>query len=159
MIECSQLEQFAQKCENAANGFRPHFNQALEEIAEEFLKLVQDSIISKGNVDFGKLLASFNKGGPGNIFQIGDLQVTVGTNVEYAKWVNKGHGQQPGRFVPGVWAGGHFRYQAGARTGIVLKASFVKGSGFFDVAENGAQRLLDTYAQKAFDEFLHKYFG
>ena len=161
MMDVAQLEQFAQKCDRAAAALKPAMGDMLEEVGEEVLKLVQDSIIAKGNVDFGKLLGSFSKGGAGNIFEIdkGGLVLTIGTDVEYAKWVNKGHGQQPGRFVPGVWAGGHFRYQAGARTGMMLKASFVKGSGFFDVAEKGSQRLLNEYARRAFDQFMRTMFG
>ena len=160
MIEVQELENFARKCTAAAADLKPYMGKTLDEIGQEFLKLVQESIQAKGNVDFGKLLGSFQKGGAGNIYQIdtGALTLTIGTSVEYAQWVNKGHSQRPGRFVPGYWEGRHFRYPPGAKSGMVLKASAVKGSGYFDVAERGAERIMNTYAERAFQQFWHRYF-
>lgn len=161
MIEVQELEAFARKCEAAAADLKPYMGDMLDKIGEEFLKLVQQSIRAKGNVDFGKLLASFQKGGAGNIYQLdaGALTLTVGSSIDYAEYVNKGHRQTPGRFVPGVWEGSHFRYVPGAKTGMVLKASHVKGSGFFDVAERAAENTLETYAERAFNQFWARYFG
>ena len=66
MIDVGELENFARKCEAASADLKPYMGQMLDQIGEEFLKLVQESIQAKGNVDFGRLLGSFSKGGAGN---------------------------------------------------------------------------------------------
>ena len=160
MIDVSELEEFARRCEAAAADLKPYAGEVLKEAGDEFLDIVQEQIQSAGNVDMGKLLASFTKGGAGNIYQLdlGGLVLTIGTSVEYAKYVNYGHKQKPGRFVPGVWEGKHFRYIPGAKTGMVLKASFVPGSHFFDKSVDVMKQLFPQMADKAFEQFFQRYF-
>lgn len=160
MIDVSQLESFARSCEAAAADLKPYAGEILEDAGEEFLDIVQPAIQSAGNVDKGKLLASFTKGGAGNIWELntGGLTLTIGTNVEYAKWVNDGHRQQPGRFIPGFWEGNHFRYSPGAKSGMVLKASFVAGSHFFDKSVQVLERMFPEMAENAFRQFFRRYF-
>lgn len=160
MIDVSELEEFARRCEAARQDLKPYAAHTLDQAGEEFLEYVREAIQRAGNVDMGKLIGSFTKGGAGNIYQldVGSLTLTVGTSVEYAKWVNDGHRQQPGRFIPGVWEGKHFRYIPGHRTGMVLKANFVKGSHFFDKSTRGFNRKFHTYVEKAFEQFWSRYF-
>lgn len=161
MIDASQLEAFARKVEAASTDLKPYMGKALEEIGEEFLDLVQSNIESLGNVDTGKLLASFTKGGAGNIWNLdlGGLTLQIGTNVEYAKWVDRGHRQKPGRFVPGVFEGGKFKYVPGAKTGMVLKASFAKGSFYFSRSAGALRRMLPEMVDKSFEQFFRRYFS
>lgn len=160
MIDVSELEEFARRCEAAAADLKPYAGEVLKEAGDEFLDIVQEQIQSADNVDMGKLLASFTKGGAGNVYQLdlGGLVLTIGTSVEYAKYVNYGHKQKPGRFVPGVWEGKHFRYIPGAKTGMVLKASFVTGSHFFDKSVDVMKQLFPQMADKAFEQFFQRYF-
>lgn len=160
MIDASELDSFARGIEAAMADLKPYVGQVLEEAGEEFLNIVQSAIEGAGNVDKGKLLASFTKGGSGNIWELnlGGLTLTIGTNVEYAQWVNDGHRQTPGRFVPGFWEGGHFRYSPGAKSGMVLKASFVAGSHFFDKSVQVLERMFPQMADKAFQQFFQRYF-
>lgn len=160
MIDVSQLEDFARRCEAAQQDLKPYAAKTLDEIGEEFLDIVQAQIQGAGNVDTGVLLSSFSKGGAGNIYQLdmGGLTLTIGTNVKYAHWVNKGHPQRPGRFVPGVWEGKHFRYIPGAKTGMVLKASMVKGSFYFDKSVQVLERMFPEMVDNAFEQFFHRYF-
>ena len=161
MIDVSELENFARNCEAAAADLKPYAGKVLEEAGEEFLDIVQEYIENLGNVDTGKLLASFKKGASGSIWElnIDGLTLTIGTNVKYAKWVNAGHRQKPGRFVPGYWEGSHFRYKPGAKTGMVLKASFVKGSHYFDRSVQVLERIFPEMADKAFEQFFRRYFS
>lgn len=160
MIDASQLEAFASKVEAARADLKPYMGKTLEEVGEEFLTIIQGNIESLGNVDTGKLLASFTKGGAGNIWNLdlGGLTLQIGTNVEYAKWVDRGHRQTPGRFVPGVFDGGKFRYVPGAKTGMVLKASFVKGSFYFSRSADALRRMLPEMASKSLEQFFWRYF-
>lgn len=161
MIDVSQLENFARSCRAAQADLKPYAGKFLEEAGEEFLDIVQGMIQSAGNVDRGKLLASFTKGSSGNVWILnsGGLTLTIGTDVEYAKWVNDGHGQQPGRFVPGFWEGENFRYTPGAKTGMVLKASFVPGSHYFDKAVQTFESVFPGRAKASFEQFFRRYFS
>lgn len=162
MIDISQLQDFARRCEACKADLKPYVAEFLKDAGEEFLNIVQDAIKGAGNVDTGRLLSSFTRGGNGNIWKFSDsgsgLNLTIGTNVEYAKWVNDGHRQQPGRFIPGYMNGEKFVYQAGCSTGIVLKASFVKGSHFFDKSIEMLERMFPEMAYKSFEQFFQRYF-
>ena len=161
MIDVSQLESFASKMKQAATGLKPFMGEVLDDAGEEFLDIVQDEIMSAGNVDTRLLLSSFKKGSGNGVYELdlGALTLTVGTRVEYAKWVNKGHSQKPGRFVPGVWSGDRFVYIPGAKTGMVLKASMVKGSHFFDKSVEVLRRMFPKMAQSKFNEYVRRYFS
>lgn len=160
MIDASELDSFARGVEAAMSDLKPYAGKVLEEAGEEFLNIIQSAIEGAGNVDKGKLLASFTKGSSGNIWELnlGGLTLTIGTNVEYAQWVNDGHRQTPGRFIPGFWEGGHFRYSPGAKSGMVLKASFVAGSHFFDKSVQVLERMFPQMADRAFEQFFQRYF-
>lgn len=157
MIETAELDMFAAKLERAAAELKPFAAQVLQDEGEDFLNLVQDAIMSAGNVDTRLLLSSFSKGSGNGIWNLdmGGLTLQIGTNVEYAKWVNDGHRQKPGRFVPGTFNGnGVFRYAPGAKTGMVLKASYVAGSHFFDKAVAAFTGYWDATVQAAFDAWF-----
>ena len=160
MIDVSQIEAFASKMEDAEKGVKPYMGEILDDVGEEFLDICVDAIMEAKNVDTRLLLSSFLKGSGNNIYELdlGALTLRVGTNVEYAQWVNKGHGQQPGRFIPGIWSGDKFVYTPGAKTGMVLKASFVKGSHFFDIAAGTMRDMFPVMARAHLEKYLARYF-
>lgn len=160
MIDVSQMEDFARKCTAAAADLKPYAAKTLEEAGEEFLDIVQGAIEGAGNVDTGKLLSSFAKGGPGNVWELntGGLTLTIGSTLDYAKYVNDGHRQQPGRFIPGFWSGSRFVYSPGAKSGMVLKASFVAGSHYFDKSVEVLRRMFPEIVEKSFEQFFRRYF-
>ena len=60
----------------------------------------------------------------------------------YATWVNDGHRQRPGRFVPGYWAGARrFVYVPNYPTGMFLRKSWVNGKFF---VEKGIMSIENT---------------
>lgn len=64
-------------------------------------------------------------------------EILLVNKVKYATWVNDGHRQEPGRFIPGYWEGTRFRYQPYTSPnykggGMVLKRSWVKGRFFVE---------------------------
>lgn len=161
MTDYSELKQFAKQFEAASKAAKPFMATVLEDIGEEFLDIVQDEIMRAENVDTRVLLSSFLKGSSDNIFEldVGALTLTIGTTVEYAHYVNRGHKQTPGRFIPGIWNGnGIFRYQPGAKTGMVLKAKKVKGSRYFDKSVRMLKKIINVRTEKLFDDFFNKYF-
>jgi phage gpG-like protein len=73
----------------------------------------------------GRLLASLTVGGSGNVLDIGSDQVTVGTNLQYAKWLQEGTGIYGSTGQPIVPKSGKaLRFQLG---GAVVFARSVKG--------------------------------
>ena len=68
-------------------------------------------------------------------------EVLLTNETEYAVYVNDGHRQKPGRFIPGYWEGTHFRYDPNANGGMVLRQPWVKGRFF---VEKGILQLNNT---------------
>ncbi len=136
-VDTGDLDRWvAQTQEAAGGGMRKELVTIKEEVALRFLDAVVDEIYAVGSFDTGRLANSFGRGAADNVWKVGDsgLEIEAGTNVSYADWANTGHWQRPGRFVPGRWAGDKFIYEPGAKTGMVLKASWVEGSHYFDDA-------------------------
>lgn len=93
-----------------------------------------------------------------NIFVFGDGipqdYVEVGTNVEYALYVNDGHIQHK-RFLPAdkLSAGGKAKYLKGNnQKGIMLKERYVQGAFFMEKGFNSAkprlERLINSFMQQ-----------
>jgi hypothetical protein len=161
-IDVTALRDFAKKLEQAGAGdMKKEFEIWLDGIGNEFLRIVTDEIISREAVDTRLLLSSFTKGGNGNIWVMneGGLTLEVGTNVEYAKYANDGHRQTPGRFIPGSWNGDRFVYTPGAKTGMVLKASWVEGKHYWEAAIRIIEKMMPTLVEAKFNQWLSQYFG
>lgn len=164
-IDASEVKDFVERLGRAAQGdFKKELNLFLEGLGFEFLRILQDEIIRLKVLDTRQLLASFQKGGNGNVWTLneGGLTLEVGTNIDYAKYANDGHWTNTKgverRFVPGVWSGDRFIYQPGAKTGMVLKQHWVEGSHYWE----SALRILEKIAPKLLDaklqEWLDNYF-
>ena len=94
-VDVSEFREFFSRIGQAASGdFRHEMELFLEGLGNEFLRVLQDEIIRRKVMDTRQLLASFEKGAQGNIWELteGDLTLEVGTNVEYASYVNDGRG-------------------------------------------------------------------
>lgn len=119
-LDLSDYRRFFARLGAAAGGdFKRDLAVFVDGLGYEFLRILQDLIIKRKVSLSGQLLASFEKGGEGNVWDLSDddLTLEVGTNVEYAKWANDGHEKvnpdTPGafflpdgrlaRFVPGHW--------------------------------------------------------
>ena len=72
--------------------------------------------------------------------RINDSTVKVLNTVSYASYVNDGHRQQPGRFIPVL--------------GKRLTKSFVKGLHMQEKAEATTRRASDTIMKNALDDYL-----
>ena len=133
----------------------------MDALGNEFLRLVQDEIIRRKVLDSRLLLASFEKGADDNVWTIEDsgCVLEVGTNVKHAKYVEYGHKQQPGRFIPGHWDGERFVYEPGADEGMVLKANWVDGKHYFDGAIHIMEKIYPEILERKLQEWLDGYFG
>jgi hypothetical protein len=160
------LDELIKKLDKAANGgLRKEMTLWLEGMGMEFLDIVQDEIIRTKTVDTRNLLNSFKKGDGDNVWELksGGLALHVGTNLDYASYVNDGHNTisldsgKDRRWVPGYWEGDRFVYDPDAETGMLLKQQWVDGTGYWDHAlvifekmftkslEKKVQQWLDTF--------------
>ena len=166
-IDTTELRRFIERLNQAGRGkeFEKELSRFLDAIAVEFLSYVQDFIIQAGSVDTRLLLNSFQKSGEGNVFiaQEGGLQIEVGTNVEYASFVNDGHWLNPRgvdmRWVPGEWQGERFIYQPGAKTGMLLKQKWIEGSHYFDDATRLMERMAPQFMERKMEQWLGQFFS
>lgn len=161
-VDVSDARDFFQKMQQLGRSgeIKKAFALWLKSVGTEFLRIVQDEIIKRGSVDTRQLLASFYQGGDGNHWELneGDLTLEVGSTVDYAKWVNDGHFQNPGRFIPGYWEGTHFIYDRNAKGGMVLKAEWVDGSLYFDAACHIIEKMLPGLLEAKLEKWLNEYF-
>jgi hypothetical protein len=165
-IETTDIKKFVDQLGTAARGdFRKELAVFIEGVGMEFLKVVQDEIIRKQTVDTRLLLNSFQKSEDGNLFTLneGNLTVEVGTNVEYASYVNAGHWLNPKgvqtRFVPGHWSGDRFIYEPGAKTGMLLKQKWVEGSHYWDDAIRIMEEMLPGLMEAKIQQWIQNYFS
>lgn len=75
--------------------------------------------------------------------RINDSTVKVQNSASYASYVNDGHRQRPGRFIPVL--------------GKRLTKSFVKGLRMQEKAEAATRRASDTIMKNALDDYLSKW--
>lgn len=165
-IDVSELQNFFARVERAAKGdFRKELELFLEGLGNEFLRVIQDEIERRKVMDSRLLLASFEKDTEGNIWKLeeGGLTLEIGTNVEYAKYVNDGHWKNPKgveqRFVPGYWEGERFIYDPSSKSGMVLKQDWVPGKPYFDSALRILDKMYPSLLEKKLQEWLDAYFG
>lgn len=165
-VDCSELEDFFKKLDRAGKGdLKKEFKKYIGALGTEFLRVVEDEIIRLEVMDTRLLLNSFHKGTGGNVWIMsnGGLTLEVGTNVEYASYVNDGHWTnkkgQATRWVPGIWNGDRFVYTPGAKTGMLLKQKWVEGRHYFDSAVNIIEQMLPGFMERKIEEWLLSYFG
>ncbi len=177
-VQCdfSEFKEFFDKMETAAKGaFRQEMELFLMGMGEEFLRVLEEEIIRKEVMDTRNLLNSFHRGDKANVWKIEDngLVLEVGTNLEYASYVNDGHwtidptknnhftlpNGEIARFVPGTWRGDHFIYDPDAKTGMVLKQQWVKGAHYWESALRIMDKIFPQALDRRLQEWLDRYFG
>jgi len=162
-IDISELRQFTDKLRKLADGeFIEELLRFLDATGFEMLKVIEDEIIRLKVVDTRLLLNSFHRGSEDNVYELdeGDLSLEIGTNVKYAGWVNDGHRQKPGRFIPGTWNGdGKFRYDPSADTGMVLKERWVEGKHYIEDAVKIMEKKFPQALNRFIDNWLKSYFS
>lgn len=165
-FDMSEFRAFFDRMEKAAKGdFRKEFELFLEGIGNEFLRILQDEIGRRKVVDSRQLLASFERGGNGNVWELtdGGLTLEVGTNIDYASYVNDGHltntkGVER-RWVPGYWQGDRFIYDPSAETGMLLKQHWVEGKHYWESALRILNEIYPDILEAKLQEWLDSYFG
>lgn len=71
----------------------------------------------------------------------------------YASWVEFGHFQRPGRFVPGRWEGDRFVYDKEAETGMVLSEPWVDGKFMLTISIAEIERQMPKRLEAAWKRY------
>lgn len=165
-IDFSQLTSFFDGMEAVGNGvLKADMKKFLEGIGDEFLRIVCEEIIRREVVDTRLLLNSFQKDSSDGMWNIkdGGMTLEVGTNVEYASYVNDGHWTNPKgvdtRWVPGYWNGDKFTYAPGAKTGMLLHQKWVEGKHFWESSIRIMERMLPGILEAKVSGWLKDYLG
>ncbi len=144
-----QLEQLNQKLEQLAEiDFDRFCRQAAAELAERLLAKVK----KRTPVVYGTLRDAWA------VMPVGHrgthYTVVVLNHLQYASYVEYGHRQQPGRFIPGYWKGGRFLYDPTAEGGMVLKKSWVQGRYMLTISSQELEGQLPALLEKKLYRFL-----
>lgn len=164
-VDFGELNDYVQRLSSASADFKEELSNFLEALGNEFLRIVTDEIIAREVVDTRLLLNSFTQNNEGNIWELNEsgLVLEVGTDVEYARYVNDGHWTNPKgtekRWVPGVWNGDKFNYDPSAKTGMLLTQQWVEGRHFWDIALKVMEKIMPGIIEKKLDEWLQDYFA
>lgn len=146
--------------EAASGGFSRQASRWLEECGQDFLEIVQSELISTQTIDTEKLLSSFEKGAEDNLWivQSGGLSLEVGTQLDYASFLNDYHwtSKQDVRWVPGRFQGSRFIYDPAASTGMALKRKWIPGTGYWDHALLLYEQLFEKSLESKLRQWLKK---
>ncbi|MED4524265.1 MULTISPECIES: HK97 gp10 family phage protein [Bacillus amyloliquefaciens group] len=160
-MNIKNLEQWNRSLQKASSGeFARQAGEWLEQSGEDFLDLVREELIHSGGIDTESLLSSFRKGAQNHVWIIenGGLTLEIGTNVEYASFINDGHwtvSDENVRWVPGYFQGSRFIYDPSASTGMALKKQWISGNGFWDKALLLYETLFAESLDKRFNQWLN----
>lgn len=164
-IDFGDCQGFVNQLARAGSDFKKDMAKFLIGLGDEFLRVISDEIIEREVVDTRLLLNSFSKGGPENVWKLneGGLTLEVGTNVEYAEYVNDGHWTgakgKTGRWIPGSWNGEHFEYNPGAKTGMYLRQQWVEGAHYWDIGLKIMEQMLPGLVDKKVEAWIQSYFA
>lgn len=139
--------------------------EGMERLKDRFLRTAglrtQEYLDDLTPVNSGRLKGSMHMGHPDNVFQMvvgRKSYVVVGTNVEYAVYVNDGFRQEAGRFVPGEWRSGTFHYIPNHNSGMVLTGKVIPGAKMFDKAmdylEDDIPEILEFEFRRLYNELF-----
>lgn len=127
----------------------------------------------------GVLRESLMIGNPDNIFDLilrgTKAEITVGTHLEYARYVEEGFTQRKGQFVPGHWDDEKFIYdpkayvqflydQAAGKNpniweyGMILTGKRIPGVHYLARSEAEVESIMDELVQEELDELARRLF-
>lgn len=89
----------------------------------------------------------------------GVWQADVINNTEYAPYVEFGHRQTPGRFIPGYWESDRFIYDPNSPTGMTLRRPWVEGRHMLANSVAQVEREVPGYVQRIVEEYLREVLG
>lgn len=145
-VELAQLEALTERLKDTAETM----GEAVDIAANRMTSAALESVIKNSPPPrTGQLNSGW--GGNVNIEKTGSTRtVTITNNVKYAEYVENGHIQHPGQFVPGLGKDGRGRR---------LVKSFVEGAHMAKRAEIHCKRVANQICKMSVEEALRKKVG
>lgn len=140
-VDFSAFERWSKQIDKAIadNAAQKLTEQVLLELANRVLRRTKQ----KTPVDIGTLRRSWQVG---EVVRHGDyLEIEIYNPVEYAEFVEYGHRQEPGRYVPAL--------------GKRLKQSYVPGQYMLTLSIKEVEALAPALIGKRSDEFMRRLLG
>lgn len=82
-----------------------------------------------------------------------DVMINLVNSALYASFVEYGHWQEVGRFVPGRWEGARFVYEPGAKEGMILKEPWVDGVFMLTISIQEIEREMPKRLEAAWKKY------
>ena len=149
-FEIEGWKEFTERCEKVVNRWESKKLVLMQKLANICLAEISRFI----PVDTSRLVSSFQVG------VVTPNEAEVGTNVEYALYVNDGHVQHE-RFLPIQYISvrGRGKYiQPGNTKGIMLKEKYIPGKHFLEngmrQAEPHMKNLIESFMEQNMREML-----
>ena len=139
VFEVPGWKEFTERCQGVVDKFEEKKLVLMNKMANICLSEISPLI----PVDTSRLVSSFQVG------VVTPNEAEIGTNVEYALYVNDGHVQHR-RFLPISYlsAGGRGKYiQPGNTKGIMLKEKYIPGKHFLENGMGQAEPRLKTIGE------------
>lgn len=150
-FEIEGWKEFTERCERVVDRWEAKKAHLMSELAKICLEEISPLI----PVDTSRLVGSF---------QIGVItpdEAEIGTNVEYAIYVNDGHVQHK-RFLPISYlsAGGRGKYiKPGNTKGIMLKEKYIPGKHFLENGMRQAEPRMKTLIESFMEQNMREMLG
>ena len=136
-VDVSELTAFADRVRAANGASKQQFiHQALTELGAVYLGFVKPETPAR--------TGELRRGWDANAPAISGNSVTITNKTSYASYVDLGHRQHPGQFVPPLK--------------VRLKASWVPGSHFTEKAEASTKAAIPKVVQPKLDAWLRTVF-
>nr|DAP07806.1 MAG TPA: type I neck protein [Caudoviricetes sp.] len=133
------------------------------EIAKNLAQRVYRSAVKRTPVISGDLRRAWTVS---EVVNVGGAtyEIEISNSMEYSSYVEHGHRQKPGKFIPGYWDGNKFIYvekakEKGFKGGMVLRVSWVKGRFMLTKAEQMVDSKKEQIIEKMLLEKLNEVFS
>ena len=138
-VQFNGLKEFQKIIEEMEKEKEQLMVDTIKELAARLLrKVIKRTPSDTGNLRRNWTVSDVRKNG-------GNYEIEVSNSTEYASYVEFGHRQTPGRFVPAI--------------GKRLKKSWVKGKFMLTVSESELQKQAPAVIEKKITEWLKKLGG
>ena len=138
-VQFDGLKEFQKTIENMEKEKEQLMIDTIKELAARLLrKVIKRTPSDTGNLRRNWAVSDVRKNG-------GNYEIEVSNSTEYASYVEFGHRQTPGRFVPVI--------------GKRLKKSWVKGKFMLTISEDELKRQAPAVIEKKITEWLKKLGG
>ena len=135
-VQFDGLKEFKKIIEEMEKEKEQLMIDTIKELAARLLhKVIKRTPSDTGNLRRNWAVSDVRKNGK-------NYEIEVSNSAEYASYVEFGHRQTPGRFVPAI--------------GKRLKKSWVKGKFMLTISEDELKRQAPAVIEKKITEWLHK---